>query len=237
MISLKDDKIVLIKFTKDSPETPVPAFPQKNFYNEFFRISDRGQTMIDKLPDENLKVLYSHLSGITAAPMYYKVIPQFRYKLVKMYKSLNFNNIHNTANIIMINFFVKIYTILMYLHNSFRNKNQITSVNRQIYEYTKHFIEENFTTDFSISDITSGQPYSSDTIRRLFTRYHNDSIFAYRNELRIEIAKWLLKEKELKVVDIAVKCGFNELSSFNKIFKRLTGKSPKNYQKANESTD
>ena len=53
----------------------------------------------------------------------------------------------------------------------------------------------------------------------------------YINIKRIEDSLTLLKSTNLTVLDIATKCGFNSTASFNKIFKKTTGITPKEYRK------
>jgi AraC-like DNA-binding protein/ligand-binding sensor protein len=47
---------------------------------------------------------------------------------------------------------------------------------------------------------------------------------------RTEKAKALLHDASARVSDVAFECGFNSVSTFNRIFKRLVGKAPKAYQ-------
>ena len=48
----------------------------------------------------------------------------------------------------------------------------------------------------------------------------------YVNALRIERAQELLRETDRKVTSIAFQCGFEDLSTFYRAFKRITGNTP-----------
>lgn len=48
---------------------------------------------------------------------------------------------------------------------------------------------------------------------------------------RLETAKEMLTHKEQKVIDVAEQAGFSSLSTFNRYFKRKTGKTPTEYRK------
>lgn len=52
---------------------------------------------------------------------------------------------------------------------------------------------------------------------------------SFLNEVRISNACKLLIEAELSVQDICFQVGFNNLSNFNRIFKKVTGKKPSQY--------
>lgn len=48
---------------------------------------------------------------------------------------------------------------------------------------------------------------------------------------RLETAKEMLTHTEQKVIDVAEQAGFSSLSTFNRYFKRKTGKTPTEYRK------
>jgi AraC-like DNA-binding protein len=49
-------------------------------------------------------------------------------------------------------------------------------------------------------------------------------------DLRLRKAVTLLQRKDLKICDIALKSGFNDLSEFNKQFKKLYGSPPSSFR-------
>ena len=52
----------------------------------------------------------------------------------------------------------------------------------------------------------------------------------YVNELRVGRACQLLAEEQLKVTDLALQCGFQNLANFNRCFRRITGMTPREYR-------
>ena len=56
----------------------------------------------------------------------------------------------------------------------------------------------------------------------------------YVNSRRIDAAIRLLADNELNILDIAVKCGFNNTANFNKTFKKITGLTPTEYRHSDE---
>lgn len=60
------------------------------------------------------------------------------------------------------------------------------------------------------------------------------SFHDYVNEFRIQEVTRKMHSKEfrhLKIVEVAYECGFNSKATFNRVFKKLTGKSPSDYRK------
>lgn len=43
----------------------------------------------------------------------------------------------------------------------------------------------------------------------------------------------ILDTKDKSIAEVARECGFNNMSTFNKNFKKFTGKTPKQYEKEN----
>ena len=78
----------------------------------------------------------------------------------------------------------------------------------------------------------AGHCHISEThIRRLFSSCINMGPLEYINLIRIKNACELLRKTDALVADIAFKCGFSTLSTFNRNFKRVTGCTPYEWRK------
>jgi len=62
-------------------------------------------------------------------------------------------------------------------------------------------------------------------------------VFEYITEFRIYKACSLLKSTDRHIIEIAYQTGYNSVSLFNRIFKRLTGYSPRVYRRLQKSKD
>jgi AraC-like DNA-binding protein len=71
------------------------------------------------------------------------------------------------------------------------------------------------------------QPY---LLSQIINAHFGQSYPDYVNTYRINEAKTLLTDNNLKISSVAMDCGFNTLSSFNLAFKKATGKTPSNYR-------
>ena len=97
---------------------------------------------------------------------------------------------------------------------------------QEIIESSKTYIEENYNTDISLSDIAGYVYMSTSHFARTFKKTYGISPIQYLLAVRITNAKTLLEETNLKVGDIATAVGFSAQQRFNDIFKKHVGISP-----------
>jgi transcriptional regulator GlxA family with amidase domain len=67
---------------------------------------------------------------------------------------------------------------------------------------------------------------STRQLERLFQRYLNTSPKTYMTVLRLDRARLLLQQTQLRVIDVAVACGFTSSSHFSKLYRKHFGTSP-----------
>ncbi|MBR4887582.1 MAG: AraC family transcriptional regulator [Clostridia bacterium] len=86
------------------------------------------------------------------------------------------------------------------------------------------------------------EPLSLEVLSKKFgvSRYHLSRIFSdtikvgfykYINSMRISSAKELLQNTSRDILGIGLDCGFENQQTFNRVFKELTGLTPKEYRK------
>ncbi|MCG3147975.1 MAG: HTH-type transcriptional activator RhaR [Verrucomicrobiae bacterium] len=66
---------------------------------------------------------------------------------------------------------------------------------------------------------------------RLFREHFGHSLTPKKTELRIQKAQQLLVESDAKIIDVALDCGFQHVSQFTAIFRRLTKLTPSQYRR------
>jgi YesN/AraC family two-component response regulator len=92
------------------------------------------------------------------------------------------------------------------------------------------YITTNYHNDISLDEISKIANLSPTAFCRLFKQRSNRHFIEYLNEVRISNACKFLLETNLNVSEIAFQCGYKTLSNFNKIFKKTTSLSPKEYR-------
>ena len=100
----------------------------------------------------------------------------------------------------------------------------------------KNYLQEMLLTDFSIGDIAAVFNYNPKYLGRLFKTETGYTIREYSNVLKIERAKGLLARQTRSISDISSLSGYNNLTHFNRVFKKVTGQSPQEYRKASGAT-
>ncbi len=101
---------------------------------------------------------------------------------------------------------------------------------QEILESAKGYIINNFNNDISLSDIAGYVYLSTSHFARAFKKQYKISPIQFLLGVRIEKAKTLLEETNLKVGDIASSVGFSAQQRFNDIFKKHLGVSPSEYR-------
>jgi AraC-like DNA-binding protein/ligand-binding sensor protein len=94
----------------------------------------------------------------------------------------------------------------------------------------KQFIEEHQTEDLSLSQVAKAVNTSSFYFCKMFRKVTGINFTDYLSRLRIERAKNLLLNPNLRVSEIAYEVGFQSLTHFNRVFKRVLGQSPTDYR-------
>lgn len=92
------------------------------------------------------------------------------------------------------------------------------------------YIEENFAKQFSVTDLADICHWSPTHFRRVFTNIMGLAPLDYVNNTRIMKSCYLLSNTEESILAISEKVGFQSVSSYNRNFKRVLGRSPSEYR-------
>lgn len=99
------------------------------------------------------------------------------------------------------------------------------------YEYDfKDIIQQNIYSDLSIEDFAKLTNSSVASFKRKFAELYNESPAKHILAKRLEKSTQLLQLKSKPIADIAYECGFENISHFNKAFKRQFSKTPTEYR-------
>jgi AraC-like DNA-binding protein len=87
--------------------------------------------------------------------------------------------------------------------------------------------------NLSVDDLAARFSCSRRHLNRLFHQHFGVSVTALRMEMRLLKAVSLLRDADIKIINVADQCGFNHLGLFNTCFKRRFGMSPGRWRKSN----
>jgi AraC-like DNA-binding protein len=102
---------------------------------------------------------------------------------------------------------------------------------RDIWKARK-FIEEHSAEQLSLGNVAKAVGINPTHLSEKFKQVTGVKFVDYVARLRFEKACELLKGVDLRVSEIAFAVGFQSLSQFNRVFKKLSGKSPSEYRAA-----
>lgn len=94
------------------------------------------------------------------------------------------------------------------------------------------FLNNNYHKKITLEDAASMANHSPQSFCRLFKATTKKTFSAYLQDIRISHARKMILETNHKMADIAMNCGFHNLSNFNKQFKKLTNETPMQYKTA-----
>ncbi|MBI3418412.1 MAG: AraC family transcriptional regulator [Verrucomicrobia bacterium] len=94
----------------------------------------------------------------------------------------------------------------------------------------KQFIRENHTEDLSLGQVAAAVHTSIFYFCKLFRKVTGTTFTEFLSRTRIEKAKNLLLNPNLRISEIAYEVRFQSLTHFNRVFKKITGESPTEYR-------
>ena len=95
----------------------------------------------------------------------------------------------------------------------------------------KHFIEQNYADqNTTLTTVAEEVCLSPNHFSTIFSQECKTTFIEYLTNVRLENAKRLMRETDMKGYDIAYECGFSDPHYFSYIFKKNTGLSPREYK-------
>ncbi len=96
----------------------------------------------------------------------------------------------------------------------------------------QQWLERHFAEDVHLSEVAADLGMSPRNLSRRFNSATGYPPQQYLQRLRVEAAKELLQSTALKIIEVSYRVGYSDLSSFNKVFKKVTGLTPKHFRQA-----
>jgi len=93
------------------------------------------------------------------------------------------------------------------------------------------YLMNNYTDEINLDKISNLVNMAKGSICRFFKENVGLTIFEYLNKIKVEFACKLLMNRDLAMLDVCFDSGFNNLSHFNKQFRKITGLTPTDYRK------
>lgn len=109
------------------------------------------------------------------------------------------------------------------------NKQDDSSESRRIQKVI-NFLNNNYQKEIRLIDVANHVNMSEVSFSRFMKRRTGKNYIEYLNDLRLGIASRYLVDSSKTISEISYDCGFNNLSNFNRIFKKRKGYTPKEFR-------
>lgn len=98
-------------------------------------------------------------------------------------------------------------------------------------EQAKEYINSNYMNNITLDDVGGYIGFNPSYFSSIFKKETGISFIDYLSRVRIEKAKILMKEADLRIQDISLMVGYNDVKYFSKLFQKHTGLNPNEYRK------
>jgi len=93
-----------------------------------------------------------------------------------------------------------------------------------------NFIMQNYSGNITLEDVAQSAHMTPESFCRYFKKHTGHTFISFLNEIRVnEACKKLTAHKFESISTVAYKCGFKSITNFNRVFKCVTGTSPREY--------
>jgi len=133
----------------------------------------------------------------------------------------------------------QLYILFAYLRQMGENQKRHPDMSNQdpcVWKAIR-FIEQNYYLDINVEMLCKHVNYSRSYLSRIFKSEMNMTIPEYTNMVRIQNAKSLLTETNMPMHEISTSVGVHDSFYFSKLFKKVTGETPREYRKSHQIKD
>jgi AraC-like DNA-binding protein len=118
---------------------------------------------------------------------------------------------------------------------SFNNTEQFTYNSRRI-EKTLEYMNHNFDKPITLNEVARLANMSDAAFSRFFKQRTGNTFIDSLTEIRLGHASRMLIDTTQSIAEIAYHCGFNNISNFNRIFKKKKSCTPKDFRESFSGT-
>lgn len=186
-----------------------------------FRINNLSVLEFKENPDDNLLFLYSLLHRTSR---YLKISKNntIRDNMERLLRELEKPSGSSSS-------LAKLYFFELFIHLSRRLREQKDLfLDRTDHHVVKalQYIHNNFLENPGVEELAEHCGISSRYLRKLFYSQTGLQMIDYKHQLRMKLASELLKDSNLRLTEIAYRCGYTTQQYFCKVFKDFYGLTP-----------
>lgn len=122
-------------------------------------------------------------------------------------------------------------SLITIIHNFCKTTEKLEKNKDNIAERIKYYLDTHYCEDINLEKISKDLHLNKFYISHCFKNYLGISPMQYVNKQRISEAQMLLISTKLTITEISFRCGFNNSSYFQAMFKKALGITPGQYRK------
>ncbi|MDP4209470.1 MAG: AraC family transcriptional regulator [Bacteroidota bacterium] len=195
-------EVIVIQFSENFLSQAISDYPEMAHIRELFKRSERGIKFLE--PDSN--AIGKKIVKLWNAPPFKRLV-DFMLVLDAMAQSSHYQ----------------------LLASEIFRKNTIETGDRL--EKILRYLNYSYQQKLSLKELSGKFNMNPAAFCRYFKEKTSKSLTEYINDLRIGYACKLLQERNIPISQVSQKCGFNNLSHFNRAFKNKIGSTPSAYHK------
>ncbi|WJH37568.1 helix-turn-helix domain-containing protein [Paenibacillus sp. CC-CFT747] len=100
-----------------------------------------------------------------------------------------------------------------------------------IVAHVTNYVEKNYGEDITLDIVAEQLRITGGYLSTYFKEKTGEYFVDYVNRIRVEKAQHLLLETPMKIQEISNRCGYQNINTFNRIFKKYSGMSPRDFRK------
>ncbi|NWJ49372.1 MAG: helix-turn-helix transcriptional regulator [Bacteroidetes bacterium] len=195
-------EMVFLQFTSEVLCTDLLALPEFKYVAKALTLSERGIRIMDKTLNEVSEIMLQlpYLGNFDRMLLFYRLM----------------DIIGRSDTIIPLSSKEFVNTLF-----TTKNKRIVT-----IHEY----LMNNYREEIDLKKLSALVNMAEGSLCRFFKMQTGMTVFEYLNKIKVDFACKLLMDKNLSINDVGYDSGFNNLSYFNKQFKKITGLPPSEYR-------
>lgn len=144
-------------------------------------------------------------------------------KIVELYKSAS--SVNHTKNLICSSIVYSVLTDLLRLTSLTQNTSIVNKFDR--INSVLDYIDAHYTEQLSLSELAEIADLTPQYLCSTFKKYTSQTLFEYINMVRIHRSKeYLLYDRKMQIKEIARIAGFNDVSYFCSVFRKIEKMSP-----------
>lgn len=109
-------------------------------------------------------------------------------------------------------------------------KEEMNGTIRSVITQAIKYIDANYFEELTLNSLALKYNVDSSYFSRLFRQEAGDNLMLYIAKKRIEKAKVFINDDTTNLAEVAFMVGYDDYTYFSKVFKKMTGKSPRDYR-------